>query len=81
VTWTPPSLNTDGSALTDVVGYRIYYGTDAANLDSSLSVSGGTTTSAVISGLNAATYYFALAALNSTGAESAASNPVSRTFP
>jgi len=67
--------------LTDVVGYRIYYGTSAANLDSSASVPGGTSTSAVINRLNAGTYYFAVAALNSSGAESVQSNPVSRIFP
>lgn len=81
LTWIPPTLNTDGSAVTDVVGYRIDYGTSAANLSSSVSVSGGTSTSTVITGLNAATYYFAVAALNSTGGASVASNPVSRTLP
>ena len=81
MTWTPPSLNTDGSALSDVVAYRIYYGTSTSNLDSSVLVSGGTSTSTTIGGLNAATYYFAIVALNSTGVGSIPSSVVSRTFP
>src|SRR5262245_39192746 len=32
VTWTAPTLNTDGSALTDIAGYRVLYGTSPANL-------------------------------------------------
>src|SRR5690606_39089874 len=27
LSWTPPSENEDGSALTNLAGYRIYYGT------------------------------------------------------
>jgi len=81
VTWVPPSLNTDGTALTDVIGYRVSYGASAGNLDFFVSVPGGTSTSAVIDGLNAGTYYFAVTALNSTGVASAESSVVSRTFP
>jgi hypothetical protein len=28
LTWTKPTLNTDGSTLTDLAGYILYYGTD-----------------------------------------------------
>ena len=27
LSWTPPTQNTDGSALTDLAGYKLYYGT------------------------------------------------------
>lgn len=27
LSWTPPTKNTDGSRLTDLAGYKIYYGT------------------------------------------------------
>jgi hypothetical protein len=27
LSWTPPTKNVDGSALTDIVSYRVYYGT------------------------------------------------------
>ena len=74
-------MNTDGSALTDVVGYRIYYGTSATNLTQTTQVSGATTTNVVIGGLAAGTYFFSVAALNSTGVVSDPSNAVSRPVP
>jgi len=27
VSWIPPTTNTDGTALTDLAGYKVYYGT------------------------------------------------------
>lgn len=27
LSWTPPTTNVDGSKLTDIVSYRVYYGT------------------------------------------------------
>ena len=81
VTWTPPSLSTDGSALTDAASYRVDYGTSATNLSLSLEVLGGTSTSAIINGLSAGTYYFAVTAVNSAGVASIRSNAASRTLP
>jgi hypothetical protein len=34
VTWTAPTTNEDGSALTDLVGYRVFYSTSALDCDS-----------------------------------------------
>ncbi len=76
LTWEAPTTNVDGTALTKVVGYRIYYGSapgaykgylDAGSrLDFSISVAPGT-------------YYFAVSAYNSSGGESIPSNEVSKT--
>src|ERR1700686_4746433 len=33
LSWTAPDQNTDGSTLTNLAGYRIYYGTSANTLD------------------------------------------------
>ena len=38
VSWTPPTTNTDGSALTDLAGYRVAYGRAATELDQSAAV-------------------------------------------
>ena len=81
VSWSVPLFNTDGTSLTDVVGYRIYYGTSPTNLARSISVSGNGVTSHVISGLAPGTYYFAVATLNSTGTASDLSNAASKTLP
>lgn len=78
VSWTPPSMNTDGSALTDLSGYRIYYGTSAGALDQTVQLSGTGLTTYVINNLSPATYYFAVTAYNSSNAESNLSNVVSK---
>jgi hypothetical protein len=81
VTWNPPSLNTDGSALTNPASYRVDYGTSAGSLTQSVTVVGGTTTSKTIDGLIAGTYYFAVTAINSAGVASTRSNPAMRNLP
>lgn len=78
MTWTPPTLNTDGTAVTNIIGYRIFYGTNPSGLSLSFDVSGSTTTSYVITGLSAGTYYFSVAAVNSLGVSSVGSNVVSK---
>lgn len=79
--WGAPTLNTDGSALTDVSGYRVYYGTSPSALNQSVFVAGSTSSSTVISGLAPGTYYFAVAAVNTAGTASDPSNAASRTVP
>ena len=71
VNWTVPSLNVDGTALNDISGYRIVYGTDtgATNLTRSVDVP-GSATSYTISGLSPGTYYFAVIALKADGTAS-----------
>jgi hypothetical protein len=81
VSWTVPLRNTDGSALTDVSGYRVYYGTSPSNLSQSVLVSGDGVTSVTITGLAAGTYYFAVATQASTGQASIPSALVSKTVP
>src|SRR5262245_44428037 len=80
VTWTPPSFNTDGSALTDIAGFRVRYGTSPSNCNTSVLVS-ATATSTVIDNLSVGTYYFEIAVLNSAGLESRPSNAAASTVP
>ena len=79
VSWTAPTANTDGSALTDLAGYRIYYGTNSNALNEVVPVSNGVTTY-VVEGLTSGTWYFAVRAYTATGAESALSNIASKTI-
>ena len=81
VSWSVPLLNTDGTSLTGVTGYRIYYGRSPANLSDSILVPGAGATSYVISGLTPGTHYFAVATLNSAGVASDLSNAASKTVP
>jgi hypothetical protein len=78
LSWTPPTRNTNGSALTNLAGYRIYYGTSASNLSRSVQVANPGLATYVVTNLSPATWYFSVQAYNSAGAESAASNLASK---
>jgi hypothetical protein len=78
LSWTPPTRNTDGSSLTNLSGYRIYYGTSSGSLTKTISINSAGISSYVVSDLAPATYYFAITALNSSGAESARSSVASK---
>jgi hypothetical protein len=78
VTWTIPTRNEDGSSLTDLTSYRIYYGTSPSNLDRVVPVTNSGLTSYVIDNLSPGTYYFSLTAINSRNEESQRTNPVSK---
>ena len=80
VSWTPPTANTDGSTLTDLAGYNIYYGTSPTSLTQKVQVSNVGVTNYVISGLASGTWYFGVTAYTSSGAESAMSNVASKTI-
>ncbi len=79
LSWTAPTTNTDGTVLTDLVGYKIYYGTSASSLSNVLTVSSGVN-SYVIEGLASGTWYFAVQSYTSAGTVSALSNVVSKTI-
>jgi Fibronectin type III domain len=74
LSWTAPTDNSNGSPITGLAGYNIYYGTDPSNLTKSIDVAGATTTTYTVTGLTAGTYYFAVAAYNSEGVDSSLSN-------
>jgi hypothetical protein len=78
LTWTAPIQNVDGSALTDLAGYRISYGTSATALAQTIQVANPSLTAYVIEDLPAGTYYFAVRAYTSRGTESANSNLASK---
>lgn len=78
LSWTPPTRNTNGSTLTNLAGYRIYYGTSASNLTRTVQVSGAGMTRYVVPDLSPATWYFSIRAYTSSGAESVGSNTVSK---
>jgi Fibronectin type III domain len=78
--WTVPTSNTNGTALTDLSGYTISYGTSPTALTQSVTITDPTMTSYTITGLAAGTWYFAIAATASDGMQSALSNVVSATI-
>jgi hypothetical protein len=78
--WSAPTQNTNGTALTNLAGYNIYYGTSAGNLSQSVQVANPGLTSYVLSNLAAGTWYFEVNAYTTTGAESVVSNIASKTI-
>jgi hypothetical protein len=79
LSWVAPTQNTDGSALTDLAGYRIVYGTSRNLLTQSITVNSVGITAYVISNLSpGSTYYFAIKAYNTAGGQSNLSTIVSK---
>jgi hypothetical protein len=81
LTWTAPTTNTNGSALTDLAGYHIYYGTSASSLTNVIDVSNPATTTYTVSSLASGTWYFAVNAYTTSGLDSALSNTGSKSIP
>jgi hypothetical protein len=78
VSWTPPTQNTDSSALTNLKGYRVKYGTSASNLSLSVDLPTPGITSVMIESLSPGTWYFAVTAYNTSNVESDLSNVASK---
>ena len=80
VTWTSPTMNTDGTPLTDLASFRIVYGQDAAELNRSSPVSNPNATQHTVSNLTSGIWYFGVVVVNSEGVESGLSNVASKTI-
>jgi len=78
LSWTPPTSNTDGSSLTDLAGYRIYYGTEPGVYSNSINVANAGLTSYLIENLAPASWYFVMTSYNSSNVESSYSVEVSK---
>jgi hypothetical protein len=76
--WTPPTENEDGTALTDLAGYTIYWGTTSGNYTSSVNIDNPGISRYVIENLAPGTYEFVATASNLAGVESAHSNPATK---
>jgi hypothetical protein len=79
--WSDPTKNTNGSALTDLAGIHIYYGTSESAMNHEITVSSTSETSYTISGLAAGTWYFGATAYTTAGMQSALSEIGSKTIP
>jgi len=80
LSWTAPTKNADGSPITGLAGYHIYYGTDPNHFTQTIKISGAASTKYVVNGLAAGTYYFAVSAYNAAGQESVKSNIASKSI-
>jgi len=80
LSWNPPTENSDGTALTNLAGYRIYYGRNKDNLAQSVALNNPGVTRYVVENLSPARWHFAMTSLNTVGTESRRSPTVSKTI-
>ena len=67
LSWVPPTTNSDGTPITNLVGYRIIYGNSPSELTRAVSVDRATLTNYVIDNLTPGRWYFAIEAVNDVG--------------
>jgi len=78
LTWTPPTQNTDGSTLTNLSAYKVYWGTSPGVYSSQLAINNPLTTTWTLNNLAGGRWYFAVSAVTTGGVESAKSNEASK---
>jgi hypothetical protein len=79
LSWNPPTTSADGSAITDLAGYRIYYGRAPNDLAQTVQINNPGTTRWVIENLSPATWYFSMTSVDDAGLESTRTPVGSRT--
>lgn len=78
--WQAPTENVDGTPLTDLAGYVIYWGTSSRNYTGSHTINSPTTTEWEAT-MAAGSYYFAMTAFDAQNNESGYSNEVLKIIP
>jgi hypothetical protein len=79
LSWQAPSQNTDGSPLSDLAGFRIYYGTTAGGpYPTSITITNPGIATYFLDNLAPNTYYFVATAFDTSGNESAFSTQASK---
>jgi hypothetical protein len=79
--WTAVTRGSDGAALTDLAGYRIYYGRSPNALNKTVVLADPKATSYVVKHLSRGTWYFTVAAYTKGGFEGHRSGVGSKTIP
>jgi hypothetical protein len=78
--WLPPTQNSDGSVLTNLAGYTVYYGTSPSNLSQSVKVTNPGLSAYSVTNLTSGTWYFAVTSYSADGIESTRTSTVSTTI-
>jgi hypothetical protein len=80
LSWEPPRRNLDGSAIGNLAGYFIYYGTSPSNLNVIIKIPDPYVTTYTVDRLTPGTYYFRILSFTDTGIKGIASPTVSKTI-
>ena len=76
--WDAPTARVDGSPLTNLAGYKIYYGRMSGVYDYEIAIDNPGVSTYVVENLVSGDWYFALAAFDAEGLESEHSNEVAQ---
>ena len=79
LSWNPPTENSDGTALTNLAGYNIYFGKTQGNYPNRIRISNPSVTTYLVENLLPATYFVVATSFNTMGVESAYSNVARKT--
>ena len=79
--WTAPTQNEDGTTLTDLAGYKIYWGTTPGDYPNSVTINDKNTTTYVVDNLSPGTYEFVATSFNTSDVESSYSAPATKMVP
>jgi hypothetical protein len=74
LSWIPPTQNSDGTPITGLASYRVYFGTELGTYPNSMTLPNPGLASFVVDQLTPATWYFVVTAVNASGTESGFSN-------
>jgi hypothetical protein len=80
LSWTAPTLNENGTDLTNLAGYNVYYGTSPTTMTSLATVSDPAAVSYTVGNLAHGTWYFSISAYNSDGQTSGPSTTATATL-
>ena len=81
LTWVAPTVNSDGTPLSDLAGYIIRYGTSSTSYSNNVRVTDPSLQTYTVQNLASGTYFFAVAAFDTSDNTSTNSNQVSKTIP
>ncbi len=80
LSWQPPTQNSDGSPLTNLAGFKVYWGTSQGSYPNSVTLNNPGLTTYVVENLLPATWFFVTTSFNADGVESQYSNVASKTI-
>jgi len=81
LSWTAPTQNEDGTELTDLAGFKLYWSTTPGSYPNSVTIDNPTVTTYVVDNLAPGTYEFVATAYNASGVESQFSGTATKVIP
>ena len=80
LSWTPPTENADMTALTDLDGYKIYYGLTVGDYPNSITLPTPGISMGMVENLSPGTWFFVVTAFDTSNNESEFSNVAGKTI-